>query len=158
MRTALPKVPYGSLDSVASTCDALGRRDAQFGKPWIYCESKNRVEGEGRRPLTGSCFQMPIFHRIASRNILLFLGWTYRPVGTITRHFRCGDMSTRCQRRGKRTVVRESIDPIRLKFKIIGRWILNLRRIGSIALREEEYPSHSCTTAINVRPLRHRRS
>ncbi|GBP41553.1 hypothetical protein EVAR_20361_1 [Eumeta japonica] len=34
MRTALPKVPCGSLDSVASTCDAPGRRDAQFGKPW----------------------------------------------------------------------------------------------------------------------------
>ncbi|GBP30459.1 hypothetical protein EVAR_20912_1 [Eumeta japonica] len=33
IRKALPKVPCGSLDSVASTCDAPGRRDAQFGKP-----------------------------------------------------------------------------------------------------------------------------
>ncbi|GBP39103.1 hypothetical protein EVAR_27464_1 [Eumeta japonica] len=32
--TALTKVPYGSLNSVASTCDAPGTMsDAQFGKP-----------------------------------------------------------------------------------------------------------------------------
>ncbi|GBP29167.1 hypothetical protein EVAR_17705_1 [Eumeta japonica] len=34
MRTALTKVPCGSLDSVASTCDAPWRCDVQFGKPW----------------------------------------------------------------------------------------------------------------------------
>ncbi|GBP79262.1 hypothetical protein EVAR_87357_1 [Eumeta japonica] len=42
MRTALTKVPCGSLDSVASTCDAPGRRDAQFGKPCSSYISKNR--------------------------------------------------------------------------------------------------------------------
>ncbi|GBP44664.1 hypothetical protein EVAR_44192_1 [Eumeta japonica] len=58
MRTALTKVSCGTLDSVASTCDAPGtmsrRPNAQFGKPWTtFCPLLHplslviRIEGQG---------------------------------------------------------------------------------------------------------------